>query len=296
MSKEFNGCPNHEFSANLGDFNSRHQSDLQIVDSLSRKESSALVPENIVISPTQTVDGLSQAQWGDLWWKTSHETPADANPWTTDNEFDLIGNVQMLVGVLPPHGRTREVTVSEQDYLFMPIVNQGADPVGFANYWNAEDSKTFAKAIIDTIDTDSLFLKVDGISLIEGDEWKDYRRSSSSCGYSFTIPEDHFGGYDTTKRKVEDGVLYPGWSAGDVVNGAMSDGYWVMLAPLSEGRHTINFGGTFDYRKIDWDQNDNGKIDKGAEELLEQFYTFFNSPDSKYVPEPLDITYRVTVV
>jgi len=40
---------------------------------------------------------------------------------------------------------------------------------------------------------------------------------------------------------VEDNLF--GMEGGGEFN-AVSDGYWVMLRPLTPGRHTLNFGGT----------------------------------------------------
>jgi hypothetical protein len=173
--------------------------------------------------------GKSYGQWGADWWIWAYSTPVDQNPiqdptgaYGSQNQS---GPVWFLAGNFG--GTTeRTITIPAGKGLFFPIFNIFADypcppEFGFepAPGQSLEEFLTeAAAAFIDP--ATALGVEVDGIQL--EDLWS-YRATSSLVTFS---PN-------------------PSWSALDPCVGvadpmyAVADGYWVMLAPLKKGEHTI---------------------------------------------------------
>ncbi|MBL1178085.1 hypothetical protein [Pantanalinema sp. GBBB05] len=268
---------------------SRHDDPLQSPSHQHHRSCSGVAPSSRVIDPDSNVNGLSQAEYLNKWWQYVDETPSKNNPLADGNPFFQIGSVLALVGLSssddPSGGMVeRNIAVAAGTTLFIPVLNTAVEEVGMPSPWTAEDSRIAAKTIIDTINIQcnserGIFFELDGQSLIQGTAWIHYRQFSAQP-FSFTVPDDSTAAGYTPGLKVKETI---------------ADGYTVMLAPLSAGIHTIEFGGTIDYSKLKWDQNCNGTIDTSAEQFLKGLYDYTKDPKNHYTPFALNIRYNVTV-
>ena len=184
-----------------------------------------------ILPPQSTPNHMSYGAWSDAWWAWALSIPADANPivdLTGENgDVGQSGPVWFLAGVGFGVGPTveRSLTVPAGEALFLPLVNyvwvntpQYGDPE-----WSPEQ-EAFARAYISAaIDTAS-----DLACQIDGREVKNlqaYRCQTPLGGAQMvTLPDGNLFGVDA-------GTYGP----------MVTDGYYLMLAPLKAGKHTIHF-------------------------------------------------------
>jgi len=186
--------------------------------------------DGVILSPDSKWYGATYGQWGARWWQWAFSLPVSENP-LFDETGAMASNGQsgpvfFLAGVFNVSGTAeRTITLTDDKALFFPILNYEVDEVGLhpalgvkqLYEWAAEllAAITELHASIDEEPVENLF---------------DYRGTSRP--YPFWLPETdniyQYFGYDVS------GTLAP----------AVSDGYWLMLAPLSVGEHEINFGGS----------------------------------------------------
>lgn len=190
--------------------------------------------KNRGVVPTYAeVQGKSYEEWSAKWWQWALAQPNDVNPIAdTDGSFAAegqSGKVWFLAGTSwseNPEPTVRHVTIPRDKAIFFPIVNTvwvtlpdlGDSPFSVAG---AEQA---ARAAINTV-ADTLECEVDGKAL---KITSDYRVKSPV--FKTYLPLDAWGftGY----------IDHAGW-----YRDCVSDGYWIMLEPLSRGRHTIHFRG-----------------------------------------------------
>ncbi len=182
-----------------------------------------------VLSPNSRPYGKSYAEWSAEHWKWTYSMPADAHPLTDTADVsagqsgpvwflggtwapttDLDGN---LIGVVDRH-----VTIPTGKALFFPIVDaeqslaeggvDEADCRATANFF--ADHATGLSCVIDGRRVRNL---------------EDYRTDSPFFNFG-PLPDNNLLGLPA-----------------DTTSSAVSDGYFVMLAPLSPGRHVIHFTG-----------------------------------------------------
>lgn len=179
-------------------------------------------PNNNVVPVDSVYLGNTYEQWSEKWWQWAVSIPADQNPilapsGSYDASIGQSGDVWFLAGTSNEKGIERTVTIPAGKSIFFPIVN--------ILFYNDDDySEDFMRdvttAIID--DTKLKQVKVDGTPLKNLDNF----RVGSNL---FTV--------ETPENFVFDPTLLPGSYS------AVSDGYWIMLKPLSKGVHTIYIHG-----------------------------------------------------
>jgi len=193
-------------------------------------------PNPRVILPTAKVQGSTYGDWGAKWWQWALGIPASINP-LADESGDLVavgqsGNVWFLCGTIyfspMPGGpdyayegvAERTCTIPTGKTLFFPIVNVEASTAE----GNGETVEELA-ALCDfyATHTTSLAVTVDGRPL---KNLFSYRGTSG--GYLLSWPDDD--------------VLF-GLPPLDEPTLSVSDGYWIMLAPLKVGHHTLHWTG-----------------------------------------------------
>ena len=182
------------------------------------------------LPPDSRPYGASYGTWGARWWQWALSAPFGADPITDPDgshcDYGQSGPVWFLAG---SSGSTvvRSCTVPAGAALFFPLVNYYANypcppEFGFepAPGQSLEDFlRSFAAGFIDG--AANMAVEVDGLSL--GDV-------SSFRGTSDLFLLD----------------IDPSWQAADpCVTGdpqpAVVDGFWMMLAPLAPGAHTLHF-------------------------------------------------------
>jgi hypothetical protein len=173
--------------------------------------------------------GKTYGEWGEAWWKWVMSIPANRSPLLdTNGAFAAEGQngpVWFLAGTVGG-AATRTCNVPLNKALFFPLVNYINDyPCPGGDVVPPRDLPKYladgAHWIINHVT--ELKAEVDGVAL--PDLWQN--RGDSGLFL--------FKG-DPTMAQVDPcitGRVQPGYS----------DGYWVMLAPLPAGRHTIHFGG-----------------------------------------------------
>lgn len=186
-----------------------------------------------VLPPESMPYGMSYGEWSALWWNWAMGQPVASNPIADpDGSFCDVGQsgpVWFLAGAFGGSA-TRSCTIPAGKAIFFPVVNVYVNfPCGCPACAVPELDPsqietclaTFATDYMD--DIDQLEVQVDGVSLKKN--LFDYRARSGL----FTFTPD-------PSNAVFDGCILPSQPA-------VSDGYWVMLAPLSAGHHTLYFRG-----------------------------------------------------
>ncbi len=164
--------------------------------------------------------GKSYAEWGMVWSEWAFGIPGATNPiLDTTGEFcgeDQSGKVWFLAGSFGDGTPDRDCDVPAGKAIFFPILN--------ITCWAPEDGETVEDLIdcttlLDLIESDFTLLmeaSVDGVPIEGVDEYR------SGLGFGTLVTP-------------EGGLIEP---AG--VRPAVSDGWFLMLAPLSAGDHTIS--------------------------------------------------------
>jgi hypothetical protein len=175
--------------------------------------------------------GMTYAEWSVKWWQWLYSLPVSMNP-AFDTTGALAGNGQsgqvfFLTGVFNVSGTAeRTITVPTGKALFFPILNVSWDNNCVVPPLTVDELYAAAASWVAT--TSELQASLDGVPL---NSLFDYRVVSPVFSYVLP-PTDNiaqFFGCDVS------GTTYP----------VVSDGFWLMLAPLSAGQHELNFGGTF---------------------------------------------------
>jgi hypothetical protein len=183
-------------------------------------------PNPGVLLPNSQSYGMTYGEWNARWFQWAVSMPLDHNPLndTADCSTAQLGKVWFLGGPFGPNAQPiRECNVPVGKALFFPIVNVDCSSLELPPFFGGtpEERRACVKAIIDTVS--GLSVEIDGVSL--GD----------LTNYRATSPDFHFVAPDNNVLGVPAG-------SGEMA----ADGYYLLLAPLSEGQHTIHFKGTID--------------------------------------------------
>lgn len=179
-----------------------------------RAQTSLLVP------PDENVADRSQAEWSKAWWQWAgsfEQVDSPVADRTGRNcQLKQNGTVWFLAGTYGTQRTIRTCTVPRDKYLFFPLINYVVMPnaarpcasccASFANT---------AKSITDGPLT--LILDVDD-QRIEGLER--YRQATNECFDMGALAEPKYH-------------IFP----------SAANGYYVMMRPLTPGKHVLNFGG-----------------------------------------------------
>jgi hypothetical protein len=173
-----------------------------------------------VFDPGTSPYGASYGEWSARWWQWVASVPSPTNPILDDTGANCgvsqSGPVWYLAGNFG--GRTtRSCTVPSNKALLYPVLNSLC--------WRPSDFKTEqegrACAAGFLTSATKLRSEVDDVPL---QSLSSYRTQSPL--FRFTVPRDNVFGL--TPPLTRDGI---------------SDGFWIMLAPLSPGQHRVHFHG-----------------------------------------------------
>jgi hypothetical protein len=191
-----------------------------------------LLPVTIASAQGVGVQQDGQGKYAQLtaqWWQWILEQPMTGNPILDQTGVDAANgqpreDVFFLAGSFG-ETVTRAFTVPADTASFLPLLNNAGfaypampNPQPKLNLNQVPQLRTlYAAPIVDS--ATGLHVTLDGVSLI------DSATRVKSPVFLFTSPaEDSFFGPGTFK--------------------AVSDGYWLYLAPLPPGTYSLNFGGT----------------------------------------------------
>jgi hypothetical protein len=185
-------------------------------------------PNHFVVPIESVYLGKTYEQWSEKWWKWALSIPEPRNPLldTTGKNSSLgqSGSVWFLGGTWNgATGVERTTTVPAGKSLFFPIFNV----LAYAeNGILSEQDIGATKEYIDNVTVKEV--RVDGKKLKNLDEFR-----VRSKIFTVMLPENNIL------------VLSNGKPAPAGPTKSLSDGYWIMLKPLPEGKHTIYIhGGT----------------------------------------------------
>jgi hypothetical protein len=169
--------------------------------------------------------GMTYAEWSASWWQWATSMSMDSHPLadTAGCNRGQFGPVWFLGGSFTPTAGTRKCTLPAGKALFFPIVNADCSSLETGDFYGATamERRACARGIIDHV-TD-MAAEIDGVSL---KNLTTYRATSPNIVFA-VAPSPN--------------VLGVVAGSGELV----ADGYYLLLAPLSSGQHTIHFKGTF---------------------------------------------------
>ncbi|QCP47704.1 hypothetical protein FAZ95_00025 [Trinickia violacea] len=203
-----------------------------------------------IVPPQQLVDGKSYSDWSAAWWQWLLAIPYGAprpNPAGYQTgaycQVNQSGSVWFLTGPNPNPGAnlTEQCTVPAGQYILLPIINadcstyelpagvysQQSNPTG-PGCSTEGDCRKCASNNIDLVT--AVTASIDNVAVSNLQTFR-----VQSPFFQFSVPDKNFFATDTP----------PLSGAGSGM--AVSDGYWLMIKPLSSGIHTIHINGTITF-------------------------------------------------
>jgi hypothetical protein len=212
---------------------------------------SPLCAQAAVLAPGSTYAGKTIGEWSVEWWKYLLSVPVDQNPALDptgiNGNIGQQGPVFFLVGTFDGASVNRNLTVTADKAFLFPLFSS----VNISDPSNPETEEQLRVLVTQQIDAvTSLNANIDGVDIPQTEL---FAHREPSPAFSATLPDGNIFG-------APGGVYSPG----------VSDGYWLLVEPLSPGEHMISFGGV-----------------SGAGFSQDNTYTIFVVPDpNKPVPEP----------
>jgi hypothetical protein len=190
----------------------------------------------------QRVEGKTYGEWGGEWWAWAYALPYSKSFANFDATIsagadcslyqDPGSKVWFLGGNFIGGGTNmqRSCIVPPDKYLFFPLLNYAADNGGVPNTqaFTNKQLKDYVSSYVDTMDTGALIATLDGTAI---GNLSDYKIDITK--FKYLTPES------TDSLYYAEGYT----SFWGVVNPSFNGGYYLMLAPLKPGLHTLSFGG-----------------------------------------------------
>jgi hypothetical protein len=180
---------------------------------------------NPVLPPGSAVSGLTYGQWSEAYWQYVLSIPTSENPLNDSTgqncELGQSSSVFFLAGTFVGHV-TRTCIVPAGTPILIPIINADCSNVEAPPFFGATapERRACVNKLIDGVKIATLKATVDFYKVRN---LRTFRIQSPD--FEFTMPET-------------DNIL--GVTGKGTTGRATSDGYWLMLEPLSPGKHTIH--------------------------------------------------------
>ncbi len=194
-----------------------------------------------VFPRTSTPYGNSYGDWSTIWWQWAYSQPVAGHPLFDETGVNCgagqAGPVFFLGGVFNVSGTAvrTECVVPAGKALFFPILNVAAENTGTEGVTRENELRVGAASLVDQ--AADLALEVDGTSVGPLAHFR-----VPSPAFHFRLPEHNiiqaFGVFAPAGWCFPEGELCEPYRA-------VADGFYVMLAPLPPGPHTIHFRGSF---------------------------------------------------
>ena len=195
-----------------------------------RASRSVSPPSAEVCKEYEKVGGKTWAEWSVIWWQLVLAQPKEKNPlYDSTGKFSTVGqngNVWFLYDTIEGKAR-RQCTIPAGKHLFFPVINI---------FMTSEEDEinTVRYSLVEAVNNAGIrMVKLDG-QLIAVKQ--DYRLSTPP--FRFKLPDNSAN------------TLFPDLDSNHL---GMAEGYWLMLKPLSPGKHTLQITGKLemDERKIE---------------------------------------------
>jgi hypothetical protein len=191
----------------------------------------ALASNPGVLPPDSTPHGASYGEWGARWWQWTDAIPAVNHPLAVDDmSIDRCavgqqGNVWFLGGKvnISATNVNRRCTIPSGTFLFFPVLNAVCfDPLTAPPVRTEAQLRARCTEFMDA--ARDMLVEINGRSLEDLGLDSSYRVSSDI--FYETLPEPN-------RRNLPAGTYGP----------MVTEGYYIMLAPLRVGEHTVRFAG-----------------------------------------------------
>jgi hypothetical protein len=173
----------------------------------------------VVFPPDSRPYGLTYSEWTAKWWEWAFLMPEADNPSIDDTgkncAINQTGPVWFLAGTFGG-AVTRECTIPSDKGILVPLVNVACDSATEPSLDTEAELRSCAKADQDTVIAKEI--TVDGVNIGNLDSYR-----FQSPLFNLTLPENNIAGVAPQTAK------------------AVSDGYWILIEPLSLGSHEIHF-------------------------------------------------------
>jgi len=179
-----------------------------------------------ILPPPARPHGSTYAEWSARWWQWALSIPADRNPLNDGSDCLHVatgqrGQVWFLGGAIDVStSAERHCSVPAGKALFFPLINVECSTVEAPPFFGTTEAEL--RACADGFAFADVYAEIDGVAVSDLD-----RYLVQSPKFNFTLPPDNVLG------------VAPG------VGSSVSDGHYLMVAPLSAGEHVIRFGGTY---------------------------------------------------
>lgn len=202
-------------------------------------------PNPQVMPPHAYPFGKSYGEWSDEWWKWQLELPATDHPaFSIDGsncDVGQSGKVWFLTGAFTsevPNSDFNTIvrescSVPTGKAIFFPIINIECSTIEAPPFRGETPGELrscasrFVEGPIAVIG--DLFVQIDSNDL---ENLQAYRFQSPVFSFDFEDPDDNILGVNCNVEDCDNPL-------------SVSDGYWIMLPPLSRGSHFIKFTGSF---------------------------------------------------
>ncbi|WP_394778661.1 hypothetical protein [Undibacterium sp.] len=174
----------------------------------------------MILSPNEKVAGISQSEWSAAWWQWAGSFDRQDSPVADSSgekcQLKQSGPVWFLAGTYGTKRTIRTCKIPRNKYLFFPLINYVFMPSADKSCdCTCDMVKGYAESKTD--DPAMLTLEIDGkrVKNLEA-----HRQATTQC-------------FDMGAKTREKYRIFP----------SAANGYYVMLPPLSHGKHVLNFGG-----------------------------------------------------
>jgi hypothetical protein len=198
---------------------------LSMIALLPAQSASATNKNPTVLPPNSAAFGATYAEWNNRWWQWAASVPADRNPVTdTTGEHcaeGQSGRVWFLAGTAGTGSVTRTCTVPAGRAMFFPIVNSlcAADP------GTDKDPAIQRQCASDSLKNASGTAEIDGTAVQNLSNY--FVDPNTSPTFSLNLPPNNYFG-----------------APPDTYTPAVAGGIYLLLAPLTPGKHLIEFHGS----------------------------------------------------
>lgn len=184
----------------------------------------AAFASDLALTPDVDYQGHRSAELAADWWQWAQSVSDDTNPVRDLTGVHCAvgqgGDVWFLAGGFGSSKIRRTCTVPADKALFFPLVNMVFFPTRGNDTYTCEAAK--AEAAFNNDSALDLFAELDGSSI---EDPKRFRVASEAC-------------FDIFARVPATSDPYRAFPSA-------TDGYWLFLRPLPQGRHILKFGGRY---------------------------------------------------
>ncbi len=174
-----------------------------------------------ILPPNSSAYGKTFGEWTAAWWQWAISIPVPSNPLFDNAGCDAgqSGKVWFLGGAFTGTAVTRECTVPHGKAILFPIANVECSTVEPPPFFGSNEEELRACAMGFQDAATGMSATIDGREVLDLDRYR-----VQSPLFDFSAPADNV-------------FFIPGPVSGQSV----SDGVWLLLAPLSAGEHVIHF-------------------------------------------------------